>query len=84
MKKHATNRGGQKLAASARHAQAGFLQGSIISTLLPGTSIHSQTGVGFTGRKTTSYAIQFGLASRGGCGTRMPIQGLSNQKQRAL
>jgi hypothetical protein len=82
MKKHATNRGGQKLAASARHAQAGFLQGSIISTLLPGTSIHSQTGVGFTGRKTTSYAIQLGGWSRTRPG--MSVQESSNQGQRSL
>jgi hypothetical protein len=47
MAKHAT-----KTNAVARQAQAGFLQGSIISTLLPGASIHSLAGSG-TSRLTT-------------------------------
>jgi hypothetical protein len=44
MAKHATNTN-----AAALRVQAGFLQGSIASTLLPGTSIHAPTGVAFGG-----------------------------------
>jgi hypothetical protein len=82
MAKHVTNTCGQKRVESARHVQAGFLQGSITSTLLPGANIHSQTGVGLTLRKTTSYAIQLGGWSRTRPG--MSVQESSNQGQRSL
>jgi hypothetical protein len=78
MKKHATPTHATKRAdsalvrqlwsadahAAARQAQAGFLQGSITSTLLPGLSIHSPTGVGLTagGKRLTTRAMRLNNA----------------------
>ena len=66
MAKHVKNTCGKKLAESARQAQAEFLQGSIISTLLPGASIHSPTGVGLTGlpKQTRTSAMRLSNAGQ--------------------
>jgi hypothetical protein len=87
MTKHATNTHATKRANSAlvrqlrsegahtaaRQAQAGFLQGSITSTLLPGASIHSPTGVALGGswRCGTRAGVQFGTTWR--CGSRIRV-----------
>jgi hypothetical protein len=66
MAKHVKNTCGEKITESARQAQAGFLQGSIISILLPGASIHSRTGVGLTGggKRLTTSAMRLSNAGQ--------------------
>jgi hypothetical protein len=78
---HATKRADSELVRRLRsdraQAQAGFLQGSIASTLLPGTSIHAPTGVAFGSyRCVTRTAVACGTYR---CGTHISAPPLKAQ-----